>query len=103
MQDEQVEQSDEAVEPTAEDTTTETEGAADDDTATDDAATEDADTAATADAVDQQAAASDGTAAEQEPEVPDDSSEKIKTAQEHINKLDMDQERNAAEQAQKQL
>jgi hypothetical protein len=91
MQDDEVEQTDEAGEPTAEDTTADTEGAADDDAA------------ANADAMDQQAATSEGTAAEEEPEVPDDSSDTIKAAQEHINTLDMDQERNAAEKAQKQL
>ena len=96
MQDDEVEQTDEAGEPTAEDTTADTEGAADDDAAGSDAA-------ANADAMDQQAATSEGTAAEEEPEVPDDSSDTIKAAQEHINTLDMDQERNAAEQAQKQL
>ena len=89
MQDEQVEQTDEAVEPTAEDTTTETEGVAEDD--------------ATADAVDQQAAESDGTTAEQEPEVPDDASDTIKAAQQHIDSLDMKQEHTAAEQAQKKM
>ena len=96
MQDDEVEQTDEAGEPTAEDTTADTEGAADDDAAGSDAA-------ANADAMDQQAATSEGTAAEEEPEVPDDSSDTIRAAQEHINTLDMDQERNAAEQAQKQL
>jgi len=96
MQDDEVEQTDEAGEPTAEDTTADTEGAADDDAAGSDAA-------ANADAMDQGAATSEGTAAEEEPEVPDDSSDTIKAAQEHINTLDMDQERNAAEQAQKQL
>ncbi len=97
MQDDEVEQTDEAGEPTAEDTTADTEGAADDD----DAAGSDA--AANADAMDQQAATSEGTAAEEEPEVPDDSSDTIRAAQEHINTLDMDRERTAAEQAQKQL
>jgi len=96
MQDDEVEQTDEAGEPTAEDTTADTEGAADDDAAGSDAA-------ANADAMDQQAATSEGTAAEEEPEVPDDSSDTIRAAQEHINTLDMDQERNAADQAQKQL
>lgn len=51
------------------------------------------------DAVDQQAAASDGTAAEAEPEVPDDASSTIARAQDHINKLDMDSERAAAKKA----
>jgi len=95
MQDDQVEQTDEAAEATsaddtsAEDTGADTEGAgADDDVAS---------------AVDQQAAQSDGTAAEAEPEVPDDASAKIAAAQEHINKLNMDEEREAAEKAQKRL
>ena len=91
MQDEEVEQTDEAVEPTAEDSRTETEGAADDDDA------------ATAGAVDQQAAASDGTTAEEEPEVPDDARDTIKAAQQHIDSLDMKQEHTAAERAQKKL
>ena len=51
------------------------------------------------DAVDQQAAASDGSAAEAEPEVPDDASATIARAQDHINKLDMDSERAAAKKA----
>ncbi len=96
MQDDEVEQTDEAGEPTAEDTTADTEGAADDDAAGSDAT-------ANADAMDQQAATSDGTAAEEEPEVPDDAGDTITAAQEHINSLDMDQQRNAAEQAQKKL
>ncbi len=49
--------------------------------------------------VDQQAAASDGAAAEAAPEVPDDAGDKIARAQEHINKLDMDEERAAAKRA----
>ena len=91
MQDEEVEQSDEAVEPTAEDTSseteTETEGAGDDE--------------GMANAVDMQAAESSGSTALKEPEVPDDAQDKIAAAQEHINKLDMDAEREAAERAQK--
>jgi hypothetical protein len=83
------EQTDQSVEPTAEDTT-ETEGAS-------------ADESAVADAVDQQAAASDGTAAEAEPEVPDDASQTIAAAQQHLSSLNMDEERQAAEQAQKKL
>lgn len=90
MQDDQVEQSDEAAEPTAEDATTETETQA---TGED---------SAVASAVDQQAAESSGTSAEDEPEVPDDASQTIAAAQEHINKLNMDDQRNAAERAQKQ-
>ncbi len=49
-----------------------------------------------AEAVDIQAAVSDGTAAEAEPEVPDDASQKIRAAQEHIDNLNMDKEREAA-------
>jgi hypothetical protein len=49
--------------------------------------------------VDEQAATSDGSAAEAAPEVPDDASAKIKAAQEHIDSLDMDQERAAAKKA----
>lgn len=90
MQDDQVEQSDEAAEPTAEDATTETET---------EATGEDS---AVASAVDQQAAESSGTSAEDEPEVPDDASQTIAAAQEHINKLNMDDQRSAAERAQKQ-
>lgn len=49
-----------------------------------------------AEAVDIQATVSDGTAAEAEPEVPDDASQKIRAAQEHIDNLNMDKEREAA-------
>lgn len=56
----------------------------------------DADMAA---AVDQQAAASSGTAAEAAPEVPDDASATIAAAQEHIDNLNMDEEREAAKRA----
>ena len=87
MQDEEVEQSDEAVEPTAEDTSSETEGSGDDE--------------GMANAVAMQAAESSGSTALKEPEVPDDAQDKIAAAQEHINKLDMDAEREAAERAQK--
>lgn len=90
MQDDQVEQSDEAAEPTAEDATTETET---------EATGEDS---AVASAVDQQAAESSGTSAEDEPEVPDDASQTIAAAQQHIDKLNMDDQRQAAERAQKQ-
>jgi hypothetical protein len=82
------EQTEEAVEPTTEDETTETAGASQEQ--------------AVASAVDQQAAQSDGTAAEAEPEVPDDASAKIAAAQEHIDNLNMDAEREAAERTQKQ-
>lgn len=82
MQDDQVEQTDEAAEGTEQ-----TEVASED--------------SAVASAVDQQAAASSGTAAEAEPEVPDDASEKIAAAQDHINRLNMEGERQAAERTQK--
>ena len=52
-----------------------------------------------ADAVDQQAQESSGTAAEAEPEVPDDASEKMREAQEHIGRLNMDEQRNRAKKA----
>jgi len=80
MQDEQAEQQDE--------TAAEVEGTEPDSGDTEVAA-----------AVDEQAAASDGTAAEQEPEVPDDASAKIAAAQEHIDSLNMDEEREAAKRA----
>jgi hypothetical protein len=109
MQDEEAEQTEEPVEATAEDT----EGAADasaedtgaeteaasDDSADEDASAEDADTAA---AVDTQA--SPGGAGETvlaQPEVPDDANDKIAAAQQHINSLNMDEEREAAERAAK--
>jgi hypothetical protein len=80
MQEEQVDQQDEATEePTA--------GAED---------SGDNDIAA---AVDEQAAQSSGTAAEGEPEVPADASAKIQAAQEHIDNLNMDEEREAAKKA----
>ncbi|MBW3652432.1 MAG: hypothetical protein KY433_02340 [Actinobacteria bacterium] len=61
--------------------------------------TPDAGDAQVSDAVDQQAATSSGEAALDEPEVPDDSRETITRAQDHINKLDMDQQRDAANKA----
>ena len=91
MQDEQAEQQDETVEPAEDETTAEAE-------ATEGAEADPADTEAAA-AVDQQAAESSGTAAEQEPEVPDDASQKIAAAQEHIDNLNMDEEREAAKRA----
>jgi hypothetical protein len=54
---------------------------------------------AIADAVDEQAATSSGTAAEAAPEVPDDASDTIARAQEHIENLNMDEEREAAKRA----
>jgi hypothetical protein len=50
-------------------------------------------------AVDEQAQASSGTAAEAEPEVPDDASDTIARAQEHIDNLNMEEEREAAKRA----
>ena len=96
MQDEQVGQPEETVEPDAEDTT----AAAGDDSAAEGASADEAEAAAPPDPP-------TGGGADEEvlkaPEVPDDANEKISAAQQHINKLDMDQERNAAEQAQKKL
>ncbi len=54
-------------------------------------------------AVDAQADESSGAAAEQEPEVPDDARETIARAQDHIDNLDMTQERKAADQTTKRL
>lgn len=99
MQDEQVGQPEETDEPAAEATTDEPEAAADD-SAAEGASADEGQAAAPPDPP-----TGGGTDEEvlKAPEVPDDSNEKITAAQEHINKLDMDQERNAAEQAQKQL
>jgi len=95
----------EQAEPTEEPTAEETEGAADataEDTGADaEAASDDDDAAA---AVDMQA--SPGGAGEtvlKQPEVPDDANDKIAAAQEHINSLNMEKEREAAERSQKQL
>jgi hypothetical protein len=110
MHDESEEQTDEAAEATAEDSTAEAEGA--DDTAAeaegDDAAGEDegasAEDADTADAVESQAGQGGaGDTVLKQPEVPSDSNDKIAAAQQHIDNLNMDEERAAAEQAQKQL
>ena len=84
----------EQAEPTAE----ETEGAAD--------ATAEDTGADSADAAAVDAQASPGGAGEtvlQEPEVPDDANDTIAAAQQHINRLNMDDERDAAKRAQKQL
>jgi hypothetical protein len=100
MQDEQVGQPEETVEPDAEDTAAEPEAAAADDSAAEGASDDEAQAAAPADPP------TGGGADEavlQSPEVPDDANEKISAAQEHINSLNMDEERDAAEQAQKQL
>ncbi|MDP1849207.1 MAG: hypothetical protein Q8K79_15560 [Solirubrobacteraceae bacterium] len=99
MQDEQAEQTDEATEPTAEETEGAAEATAEDTGADAEAASDDA-----AAAVDAQA--SPGGAGEtvlKQPEVPDDANDTIAAAQEHINSLNMDREREAAERAQKQL
>jgi hypothetical protein len=50
-------------------------------------------------AVDDQAGAADGSAAEAAPEVPDDASAKIAAAQQHIDNLNMDKEREAAKRS----
>ena len=85
--DEAAETTDEAAAATAEDTSADTEGAA-----------------APIDPVGQQGAdASGAVAAEAAPEVPDDARSTIARAQEHINNLDMDAEREAAERTIKQL
>lgn len=82
MQEEQAMQEDEAVEPTTEEPTA-AEGAS-----------EDSQLAA---AVDAQAADSSGAAAEQAPEVPDDARDRIARAQEHLEDVDLDAERKAAD------
>ena len=87
----QEDQTDEAVEPTADDGAAE--GAADDGISA-----EEADTAA---AVDMSAAQSAGSTVLAAPEVPDDANDKIAAAQQHINNLNMDAEREAAERAAK--
>jgi hypothetical protein len=89
----------EQAEPTAE----ETEGAAD---ATAEDTGDDAEAAASEDAAAVDAQASPGGAGEtvlRQPEVPDDANDTIAAAQQHINSLNMDKEREAAERAQKQL
>jgi hypothetical protein len=103
MQDEQEEQTGEAAEATADDDTGAAAEGADDTAAEadadDGAAAEDSETA---EAVDMQA--SPGGAGEtvlKQPEVPDDANDKIAAAQEHINSLNMDEERKAAERAAK--
>ena len=103
MQEDQAEQTDEATEPTAEETEGAAEATAEDTGADAEAASDDA-SDETAAAVDAQA--SPGGAGEtvlKQPEVPDDANDTIAAAQEHINSLNMDQERDAAERAQKQL
>jgi hypothetical protein len=99
MQDEQVGQPEETVEPDAEATTDEPEAAADD-SAAEGASGDEAEAAAPPDPP-------TGGGADEEvlkaPEVPSDANEKISAAQEHINSLNMDEERDAAERAQKQL
>ena len=86
MQEHQLDQQAEHADPTADAATAGAEGIA----------PEDADIAA---AVDEQAATSSGGAAAAAPEVPDDASDAIARAQEHIENLDMDEERAAAKRA----
>ncbi|HEV2787686.1 MAG TPA: hypothetical protein VGV67_14910 [Solirubrobacteraceae bacterium] len=57
------------------------------------------DTEQVAAAVDEQAQESSGSAAEGAPEVPDDASQTIAAAQEHIDSLNMDEQRSAAKKA----
>jgi len=96
----QEEQTDEAVEPTAE-------GAEDTEAISDDSAAEGADDSISAEdsdaaaGVDMSAAQSAGSTVLSAPEVPDDSNDKIAAAQEHINSLNMDAEREGAERAAK--
>ena len=100
MQDEQVGQPEETVEPDAEATTEEPEAGAADDSAAEGVSADEAEAAAPPDPP-------TGGGADEEvlkaPEVPDDANEKMSAAQEHINSLNMDEERDAAERAQKQL
>jgi hypothetical protein len=88
MWDEQTDEAveaDEVTEPTAEDTSADTEGAA-------------SETAAVIDPAEQQGADSSGAvAAVTAPEVPDDALDTIARAQEHLNSLNMEKEREAAE------
>ena len=91
----QEDQTDEAVEPTAEDTA---DDGADEGAADDGISAEEADTAA---AVDMSASQSAGSTVLAAPEVPDDANDKIAAAQQHINNLNMDAEREAAERAAK--
>lgn len=88
MQDEQVGQPEETVQPGAEDT------------AGDVSATEDTSAAVPPDPPTGEGA---DEAVLQAPEVPDDANDKIAAAQQHIDSLNMDRERDAAERAQKQL
>lgn len=93
MWDEQTDEAvetDETTEPTAEDTSADSEGAA-------------SDTAAVIDPGEQQGADSSGAvAAVAAPEVPDDALDTIARAQEHLNSLNMEEEREAAERTIKQ-
>ena len=109
MQDDQVEPTAEDTEGAADASAEDTAGAADDSPADDSAADEqgdddgvseeDADTAA---GVDMSAAQSTGSTVLAAPEVPDDANDKIAAAQNHIDNLNMDEEREAVERAQKQ-
>lgn len=100
MQDEQVGQPEETVEPDAEDTTAEPAAASADDSAAEGASAGEAEAAAPPDPPPAGGADEEVLKA---PEVPDDANEKISAAQAHINSLNMDEERDAAERAQKQL
>lgn len=100
MQDEQVGQPEETEEPDAEATTDEPEAGAADDSAAEGAS---ADAGEAAAPPDPPAAGGADEEVLKAPEVPDDANEKISAAQQHINSLNMDDERNAAEKAQKQL
>ena len=100
MQDEQVGQPEETEEPDAEATPDEPEAGAADDSAAEGAS---ADAGEAAAPPDPPAAGGADEEVLKAPEVPDDANEKISAAQQHINSLNMDDERNAAEKAQKQL
>ena len=97
MQDEQVGQPEETEEPDAEATTDEPEAAAGDSAA--EGASADAGEAA---APPDPPTGGAGEEVLKAPEVPDDANEKISAAQQHINSLNMDDQRSAAERAQKQ-
>lgn len=65
--------------------------------------TEDEGAAESLSAVDEQAQESTGTTAERAPEVPDGATAAIARAEEHIRKLNMEKEREAAKRATKDL
>lgn len=99
MQDEQVGQPEETDEPDAEATTDEPEAAADD-SAAEGASADQGQAAAPPDPP---AAGGADEEVLKAPEVPGDANERMSAAQQHINSLNMDEERDAAERAQKQL